>query len=105
MKHSIRITDPATGAHSYLSHKGKASFHPATARRHWREYLAAHPGASARIEDQFQDPVQTVRSASRLEGIARRLYSLRLIDPRAPEYETAARLMDQARAIRQSLTR
>jgi hypothetical protein len=72
MKHFIRITDPATRAHAYLSHKGKASFHPATARKYWREYLAAHPGASARIEDQFQDPVQTVRSASRLEGIARR---------------------------------
>jgi hypothetical protein len=104
MKYSVRITDPETGAHSYLWNRDKGAFTYATARRHWRNYLANNPGALARIEDQFRDPAQTLRSAAVLEGKARRLYALRLMDPLAPQYETAARLMDQARAIRQSLT-
>ena len=96
MKHSIRITDAEKG-HMYLSHRNKTDFAPATARKYLREWLAANPGGIARIEDQFRDPVQT---PARLEARARRLYALRLVDPRAPQYALAESLMDQARALR-----
>ena len=56
MKHSIRLTGP-NGAHAYLSHRGKSSFAPATARKYLAQWLAANPGGIARIEDQFRDPV------------------------------------------------
>jgi len=93
MKHSIRLTGP-NGAHVYLSHKGKTSFAPATARKYCREWLAANPGGVARIENQWREPVP---SAARLESQARRLYALRLVDPRAPQYTLADSLMDRAR--------
>ena len=95
MKHSIRLT-ALNGAHAYLSHRGKTSFAPATARKYLTQWLAANPGGIARIENQFGDPVP---SAARLEARARRLYALRLTDPRAPEYALADRLLDRARMI------
>lgn len=94
--HSIRLTGP-NGAHTYLSHRGNVSFAPATARKYLRQWLAANPGGVARIENQFREPVPT---AARLETRARRLYSLRLVDPHAPQYALADSLMDQARMIR-----
>jgi hypothetical protein len=96
MKHSIRITGP-NGAHAYLSHRGKAAFAPATARKYLREWLSANPGGIARIEDQSREPVP---SAARLESRARRLYALHLVDPRAPQYALADSLMDRARMVR-----
>lgn len=99
MKHSIRLTGP-NGAHVYLSHRGKVSFGPATARKYLAQYLAQNPGAVAWIEDEWREPVQT---PERLEARARRLYALRLIDPKAPPYALADLLMEQARALRATL--
>lgn len=96
MKHSIRIIGP-NGAHVYLSHRGKATFAPTTARKYLTEWLACNPGGTARIENQFREPVP---SPARLEARARRLYALRLVDPRAPQYLLADRLMAQAKAAR-----
>ncbi len=96
MKHSIRLTGP-NGAHTYLSHRDKSSFAPATARKYLKEWLACNPGGVARIENQFREPAP---SAARLESRARRLYALRLIDPRAVEYEIADTLMERARMVR-----
>lgn len=45
----------------------------------------------------------TLATAKRLEARARRLWSLRLIDPRSPQYDLAEALQAQARAIRQTL--
>ncbi len=84
------------GQHAYLSVRGKSTFSPATAKKHFREWIAENPGAVARIENQFGDPAP---SAPRLLARARRLYALRLTDPRAPEYALADSLMDQARMI------
>ena len=95
MKHSIRLTCPE-GAHSYLSHRGKTSFAPAAARKHLAQWLAANPGGIARIENQFGEPAP---SAANLEARARRLYALRLTDPRAPQYALADSLMERARMI------
>lgn len=61
MKYSIRLTQP-NGVHVYLSHRGKASFAPATAKKYLREYLAANPGVIARLENQFREPVETTRT-------------------------------------------
>lgn len=57
MKHSIRLTGP-NGAHAYLSHRGKVSFSPATARKYHAQWLAANPGGIARIETQDREPVK-----------------------------------------------
>jgi len=58
MKHSIRLTGP-NGSHTYLSHRGKTSFSPVTARKYLAEWLACNPGGIARIENQFREPVKT----------------------------------------------
>lgn len=46
----------------------------------------------------------TLKNAQRLEARARKLWSLRLIDPHAPQYTLAATLWERAQTIRQSLT-
>jgi hypothetical protein len=100
MKHSIRLTGP-NGAQTYLSHRGKSAFSPATARKYLTQWLQCNPGGTARIEDQFGDLVE---NPARLESRARKLYALRLLDPRAPQYSLADRLMDRARMIRETPT-
>ena len=102
MKHSIRLTQP-DGEHVYLSHRGKAAFAPATAKKYLREYLAANPGAIARLETQDREPVETVHTAKRLVIRARRLYNLRLVDPRSPQYSLADSLMERANLILSTL--
>lgn len=102
MKHSIRLTGP-NGAHVYLSHRGKAAFSPVTARKYLAEWLACNPGGIARIENQFREPVENESTARLLEARARRLWSCRLIDPKAPQYSLAESLMSKARAIRETL--
>ena len=64
MKHSIRLTGP-NGAQAYLTHQGKASFAPTTARKYLGEWLAANPGGIAMIENQLREPVKTREQANR----------------------------------------
>jgi hypothetical protein len=70
MKHSIRLTGP-NGAQTYLSHRGKSAFSPATARKYLSEWLQCNPGGTARIEDQHGDPVK--RKPRSYFGIVRAL--------------------------------
>lgn len=96
MKISVVTVTPSGLA--YLSHRGKVSFSPSTARKYLAEYRAANPSHRAWTENEFREATP---SANRLEARARRLYALRLIDPRAPQYALAAVLMETAKAIRQ----
>lgn len=45
----------------------------------------------------------TLKTAARLEARARKLWNLRLVDPRAPQYALAESLHSRARTIRETL--
>lgn len=53
----------------------------------------------AQIENRSREPVDNIQTARRLVARARRLYALRLIDPRAPQYTLADSLMDRANLV------
>jgi ribosomal protein S4 len=82
---------------SHTSHLTKKMKITRTYRKHTAAKIvaSANPGGVARIEAATPESL-----AARLEARAMRLYALRLVDPRAPQYALADSLMDQARAIR-----
>ncbi len=105
MKHSIRITTPQ--GVSYLSIRGRTAFSPSAARRHYIATILSNPDWSPRLEDQFREevPLDLGKVARRMESEAARLWSLRLVDPNAPEYALAEQLADGAKRLRRFAVR
>lgn len=93
--YSVRIANPG----SYLSHKGKTTFCRATARKHLADWLQVNPGSVAWIENERGEPSP---SPERLESRARRLRSLRLVDPQDYRYRLADRLTLTAQTMRKT---